>query len=102
MIKVYSVSNNSEESGEGVRFNNLVYRTEVLVFGNPFLLIKHPNNLNPKYKHIIQIGDTISNGYLNSTTLWLKATCVNDKDINNINSWLLLDHLEVQINFQEQ
>lgn len=76
-------------------------RAQVIVFGNPFLLIKHPINNDKDKQAEIQAGDTICDGYLDNNTLWLKATCVNITDINNPDNWLLHDSLDITINFTE-
>jgi len=99
-----NLNDNSFLDNEFYRFNFWFIKQEVssiIVFGNPFSLLKHPSNNNPEFKNKIQKNDIICDGYLDNNTLWLKATCVNDTDINNPDNWLLHDSLDITINIPE-
>jgi len=79
-------------------FNNS--RPVVIVFGNRFLLLKHPDNSDPLKISEIETNDFICDGYRDNSTLWIKAQCLSTSDINNVDSWSLKDSLDVLTSFE--
>lgn len=67
-------------------------RPIVTVFGNNFTLVKHPSN--SQNSSVIQNNDIIIDGFRNNTTYWYKAICTNQSDINNDNSWNVIDFID--------
>lgn len=68
--------------------------SKVLVFGNPFSLVKNPTNVDPLKTKIIENNDIITDGWFDSTTFWPAAICINESDINNAASWNQINPIE--------
>lgn len=68
-----------------------LYINKITVFGNPFQLLKHPNNSNQSE---IEVNDIILNGFRNNTTLWEKAQCLSVANINLDASWNVISAIE--------
>lgn len=59
----------------------------VVVFGNPFTLIKHPQNNDPLLAKVIQNNDAIKDGWRDNDIYWPLAFCIDDSNINDGASW---------------
>jgi len=66
-------------------------RPIVTVFGNDFVLVKHPLNNNPTNSSIIQNDDFIIEGFRSDTEYWRKAICLDETNINVNESWDIVD-----------
>lgn len=68
--------------------------TLITVFGNKFMLVKHPLNNDPLLQRELQNGDFISNGFKDETAIWIKARCIDAENKNAPESWNVLDTID--------
>lgn len=64
----------------------LALNTKVLVNGNLFYLIKHPNNNTPGMESTLEDNDMIVSGWWDTTTFWTMAMYLGG-NVNLIASW---------------
>lgn len=69
-------------------------RPVVFVNGNPFTLIKHPNNNTPGQESTIENNDFISAGFYDPLTYWPFAQCLDDTNTDAAASWLPIGAIE--------
>jgi len=114
--------NNRYKVGQIAQYNNIVYQNltgvntepsststnwrinfdnpdssgpaKILVNGNPFFLIKHPDNDLPENVNNLEDNDFISSGFWNATTYWPQAQCLDSTASNTITSWLPIGAVE--------
>jgi len=72
--------------GEGESGANSSIAT-ILINGNPFRLIKHPSNAVPENSKILEVNDSVSNGYYDSTTYIRSMVYKTIGNLNDLNNW---------------
>lgn len=68
--------------------------TLITVFGNKFRLLKHPLNNEAVKQRTLENGDFILDGFFDSTTLWVKAQCLDVDNKEESASWNVLSSIE--------
>ena len=65
----------------------------LLVNGNPFTLVKHPNNSAASSVNTLEINDAVVNGWWTTTEFWLVSTYLGG-DVDALESWRTLSTIE--------
>lgn len=74
----------------------VLVRPMIIVFGNPFFLIKHPVNNTAANKAVLENNDFICDGFCDGTRFWKYAQCLDNTPatLDNEISWNLIDEIE--------
>ncbi len=62
----------------------------IIVNGNRFFLIKHPDNDDPQNVSTLELNDMIMSGYWDNTELWIAARYQTVGDVNVKTNWEII------------